>query len=89
MILAVVAFGGLVWAAAGLWPALRCYPAWGGSRGALAIIAWIMLGSVIAVVVAVRGPRLHPFSGVFERLFCLSSITWMLMAAIGLARISG
>ena len=89
MILAVIAFGGLVWAATGLWSALHHYPAWQGAEGALTIIPWIMLGSVIAVVLAIRGPRLHPFFGVFERLFYLSSITWMLIVAVDLARISG
>jgi hypothetical protein len=39
--------------------------------------------------VAIAGPRLKPFLGVFERLFYLSSITWMLIVAIDLARISG
>jgi uncharacterized metal-binding protein len=48
-----------------------------------------MLGSVIAVVLAIRGPRLKPFFGTFERLFYLSSITWILIVAIDLARISG
>ena len=32
---------------------------------------------------------LQPFSGVFEHLFYLSSITWVLIVAIDLARISG
>ena len=89
MILAVIAFGGLVWAATDLWSTLRHYAAWQGVEGALTIIPWIMLGSVIAVVLAIRGPLLHPFFGVFERLFYLSSITWMLIVAIDLARISG
>lgn len=89
MILAVIAFGGLVWAATGLWSTLRHYPAWQGAEGALTIIPWIMLGSVIAVVLAIAGPRLKPFFGVFERRFYLSSITWVLIVAINLARISG
>ncbi len=38
MILAVIAFGGLVWAATGLWSTLRHYPAWNGAEGALTII---------------------------------------------------
>ena len=59
------------------------------AEGALTIIPWIMLGSVIAVVLALRGPRLKPVFGVFERLFYLSSITWVLIVAIDLARISG
>ena len=36
-----------------------------------------------------QSPRLKPFFGVFERLFYLSSITWVLIVAIDLARISG
>jgi Protein of unknown function (DUF998) len=88
MILAVVAFGGLVWAATGLWSTLRHYPRWQGAEGALTIIPWIMLGSVIAVVVAIVGPRLKPFFGLFERLFYVSSITWVLIVAIDLARFS-
>jgi hypothetical protein len=88
MILAVIAFGGLVWAATSLWSTLSHYPAWHGAEGALTIIPWIMLGSVIAVVLAIRGPRLKPFFGVFERLFYLSSITWVLIVSIDLARIS-
>src|ERR1700733_5955025 len=89
MILAVIAFGGLVWAATDLWSTLRHYPAWNGAEDALTIIPWIMLGSVIAAVLAIGGPRLKPFFGVFERLFYLSSITWGLIVAIDLARISG
>ena len=38
MILAVIAFGGLVWAATGLWSTLRHYPAWHGAESALTII---------------------------------------------------
>jgi hypothetical protein len=47
-----------------------------------------MLGIVVAVVLAIRGPRLKPFFGVFERLFYLFSITWVLIVAIDLAWIS-
>ena len=65
MILAVIAFGGLVWAATGLWSTLSRYPAWHRAGGPLSIIPWVMLGSVIAVVLAIRGPRLKPFFGVF------------------------
>ena len=64
-------------------------PGLGRAQGAPTIIPWIMLGSVIAVVLALAGPRLKPFFGVFERLFYLSSITWVLIVAIDLARISG
>jgi hypothetical protein len=55
---------------------------WSAREGALTIIPWIVLGSVIAVVFAIRGPLLHPFFGVFECLFYLSSITWMRTTAI-------
>lgn len=89
MLLAVLAFGGLVWAATGLWPTLSRYPAWHGAEGALTAIPWIMLGSVIAVVLAIRGPRLQSFFGTFERLFYLSSITWVLIVAVDLARLGG
>jgi hypothetical protein len=88
MILAVIAFGGLIWAATGLWSTLRHYQSWHGAEGALTIIPWIMLGSVIALVLAIRGPRLHPLFGLFERLFYLSSITWVLIVAINLVRTS-
>ena len=53
MILAVIAFGGLVWAATGLWPTLSHYPAWHGTESALTIIPWIILGCVVAVVLAI------------------------------------
>ena len=89
MILAVLAFGGLIWAATGLWATLKHYPEWHGASSFLTIVPWIMLGSVIAVVLALRGPRLKPFFGAFERLFYLSSLTWMFVVAIDLARISG
>jgi hypothetical protein len=88
MILAVLAFGGLVWAATGLWAILKHYPAWHGAKAFLIIVPWIMLGSVIAVVVAIVGPRLKPFFGTFERLFYLSSIAWLFVVSIDLARIS-
>jgi hypothetical protein len=88
MILAVLAFGGLVWAATGLWGTLSHYPAWHGAEGLLTIVPWVMLGCVIAVVLAIRGPRLKPFFGLFERLFYLSSFVWFFTVAIELARIS-
>jgi hypothetical protein len=86
MILAVLAFGGLIWAATDLWGTLQHYPSWHGAQGVLTIVPWIMLGSVIAVVLAIRGPRLHPFFGFFERLFYVSSFVWFFVVAIDLAR---
>ena len=88
MVLAVLAFGGLVWAAMGLWATLKHYPAWHGAKAFLTIVPWIMLGSVIALVLAIRGPRLKPFFGAFERLFYLSSLAWLFVVSIDLARIS-
>jgi hypothetical protein len=88
MLLAVIAFGGLVWAATDLWATLRHYPAWHGAKSALTIIPWVMLGSVLAVVLAIRGPRLKRFFGVFERVFYISSITWVLTVAIWLVRLA-
>jgi len=87
MILAVLAFGGLVWAASGLWSTLKHYPSWHGLESFLTIVPWVMLGSVIAVVLAIRGPRLKPFFGVFERLFYVSSFAWLFVVSIELARI--
>jgi Protein of unknown function (DUF998) len=88
MILAVLAFGGLVWASMGLWATLKHYPAWHGAKAFLTIVPWVILGSVIAVVLAIRGPRLKPYFGVFERLFYLSSLAWLFVVSIDLARIS-
>ena len=42
MVLAVIAFGRLIWAATGLWSTLSHYPAWHGAEGALTIIPWVM-----------------------------------------------
>jgi hypothetical protein len=86
MILAVLAFGGLVWAATGLWSTLKHYPDWHGAKAFLTIVPWIMLASVIAVVLAIRGPRLKPFFGVFERLFYVSSLAWLFVVSINMAR---
>jgi hypothetical protein len=89
MILAVVAFGGLVWAATSLWSTLQRYPAWHSAEDLLTIVPWIMLGCVIAVVLAIRGPNLKRVFGLFERLFYLASFVWFFAVAINLARIYG
>jgi hypothetical protein len=62
--------------------------AWHGAKAFLTIVPWIMLGSVIAVLLSLRGPRLKPFFGAFERLFYLSSLAWLFVVSIDLARIS-
>ena len=82
MILAVLAFGGLVWAAMGLWATLKHYPAWHSVKAFLNIVPWVMLGSVIAVVLAIRGPRLKPFFGAFEHLFYVFSLAWLFVVSI-------
>jgi hypothetical protein len=89
MILAVLAFGGLIWAATGLWTTLSHYPAWHGAESLLTIVPWVMLGSVLAVVLAIRGRRLQPFFGLFERLFYLSAFVWLFTVTLELARMSG
>lgn len=60
----------------------------GTAEALLTIVPWVMLGSVIAVLLAI-GTRLHPFFGLFERLFYLSSLTWLSFVAIDLPRITG
>jgi Protein of unknown function (DUF998) len=87
MILAVVAFGGLVWAATSLWASVQHYPAWHGAESLLTIVPWVMVGSVILVVLAIWGPRLARFFGLFERVFYLSSLVWFFTVATELARV--
>jgi hypothetical protein len=79
----------LVWAAMGLWATLKHYPAWHGAKAFLTIVPWVMLGSVVAVLLAIRGPRLKPFFGAVERLFYVVSLAWLFVVSIDLARISG
>lgn len=85
MLLAVLAFGGLVWAATSLWSSLRHYAVWERVSGPLTILPWVMLGAVVVVVLAIRGPRLRPWFGLFERLFYVSSVTWLMIVAVELA----
>jgi hypothetical protein len=89
MLLAVVSFGGLTVAATSLWHTLRHYAAWHSAKGWLTITPWVMLGSVAALVLALRVPRLERHFGLYERLFYASSIAWVLVVAIKLARIAG
>jgi hypothetical protein len=76
VILAVIAFGGLVWATTGPWSTRSDHPTCHGAQSARTIIPWIMLSSVIAVVLAIWGPAAAPLLRVFGRLFHISSITW-------------
>jgi hypothetical protein len=89
MVLAVLAFGGLIWAAMGLWTTLSHYPAWHGDESLLTIVPWVMLGSAVAVVLAIRGRRVNAFFGLFERLFYLSAFVWLFTVTVGLSRIPG
>jgi hypothetical protein len=89
MLLAVLAFGGLIWAATDLWSTLQNYTAWQSAHGALTILPWFMAGSIALTVLGLRGPRLKPFFGVWERLFYVSSIAWIFVVSIDLAAISG
>jgi hypothetical protein len=88
MILAVTSFGGLTVAATSLWSTLRHYPGWHGVEGLVTILPWVMLGSVIALTVAIRAPLLKRHFGVYERLFYLSSIAWLLVVSIQLAHLA-
>jgi hypothetical protein len=63
--------------------------AWHDVERLLTIAAWVMLGCVIAVVLALRGPNLKPLFALFERLFYLSSFVWFFTVAINLARSYG
>jgi hypothetical protein len=69
------------------WSTLKHYPDWHGAKSFLTIVPWIMLGSVVAVVLPIRGPRLKPFFGLFERLSYVSSLAWLFVVSIDLARI--
>jgi hypothetical protein len=88
MILAFLAFGGIIWAATSLWDTLQHYPAWQGEQTILSTLSWVMVVSVIALVLALKGPRLKRIFGIFERLFYVSSISWILVVAINLVRVS-
>jgi hypothetical protein len=87
MVLAVLSFGGLTVAATSLWSTLHRYGIWHRYESLLTIIPWVMLGSVIALTVALRAPRLKRHFGVYERLFYVSSIAWIMIVAIKLARV--
>ncbi|MCZ8514319.1 hypothetical protein O9H85_18180 [Paenibacillus filicis] len=87
MILAIFNFGGLVWAARGLWTNLSHYPSFQDAESLLTIVPWVMFWFVIAVVLALIIPRLKNFFGLFERLFLLSTYVWLFVVSIELARL--
>jgi hypothetical protein len=90
MILAIVIFAALIIAASELGGTLEHESAWRGAKGWLTTLPWVMTGSAIGVVVALRAPRLvgHIF-GLIERLFYVASIAWFFIVSIELARIAG
>jgi hypothetical protein len=89
MILAVVIFAALIIAASKLGSTLEHEAAWQGVKGWLTTLPWVMTGSAIAVIVALRAPRLKLIFGLLERLFYVSSIAWFFIVSIELARIAG
>ena len=88
MSLAILSFGGITVAATSLWSTLHRYPVWHRYESLLTILSWVILGSVIALTVALRAPGLKRHFGLYERLFYLSSIAWIMIVAIKLARVA-
>lgn len=87
MVLAIVIFAAIIYAASKLGSTLEHRPAWHGVKGWLTALPWVMTGGAVGTLVALRGPRLKRIVGLFERLFYASSIAWFLIVAIELARI--
>ncbi len=52
------------------------------------IVPWVMLGSVLAVTVALRLPMIRRHFGLYGCLFYFSSIAWLVVVTIQLARIA-
>jgi hypothetical membrane protein len=88
MILAIVIFASLIIAASELGGTLEHRPAWEGVKGWLTTLPWLMTGSAIAILLALRAPRLKLIFGLIERFFYVSSIAWFLIVTIELARIA-
>lgn len=89
MILAIVIFASLIVAASALGSTLEHQAAWSGVKGWITTLPWVMTGSAIGVVVALRAPQLKTIFGLIERLFYVSSIAWFFVVSIELARIAG
>lgn len=87
MALAILAFGGLVWASTGLWSTLAHYPSLQGAEGIVTILGRIMLWCVVLVLLALKLPVLKRFFGFFERLFLLTSYVWFFVIGIELIRL--
>ncbi|MGO9487425.1 MAG: DUF998 domain-containing protein [Solirubrobacteraceae bacterium] len=89
MILAIVIFAALIVAASKLGGTLEHEAAWQGVKGWLTALPWVMTASAVAILLALRAPRLRRRFGLFERLFYVSSIAWFFIVSIELARIAG
>jgi len=87
MILAIVIFAALIFAASKLGSTLEHRPAWHDVKGWLTALPWVMTGAAVGVLVALRVPGLNRRFGLFERLFYVASIAWFLIVAIELVQI--
>jgi hypothetical protein len=72
----------------GPWSTLEHDQACHGAQRFLAIVSWVIPGSVTAAGLRLIGPQLKQFLGIFERLFHLSSLASFFVVPIDLARIS-
>ncbi len=85
MILAIVIFAAIIFAASKLGSTLEHRAAWHGVNGWLNVLPWVMTGGAVGTLVAMRSRFKRV--GLFERLFYVSSILWFFIVAIELARI--
>jgi hypothetical protein len=89
MILAIVVFAALIIAASELAGTLEHQPAWHEVKSLLVVLPWVMTGSAIGILLALRSPRLKLIFGLIERLFYVAAIAWIFVVSIELARIAG
>ncbi len=85
MILAILIFAAIIFAASKLGSTLEHRAAWHGVKGWLNVLPWVMTGGAVGTLVAMRSRFKRV--GLFERLFYVSSILWFFIVAIELARI--
>jgi len=86
MILAIVIFAAIIFAASKLGSTLEHRPAWHSVKGWLSALPWVISGGAVGTLIAMRSPRLTRV-GLFERLFYVASIAWFFIVAIERARI--
>ena len=85
MILAILIFAAIIFAASNLDSTLEHRPAWHSVKGWLSVLPWVMTGGAVGTLVAMRSRFKRV--GLFERLFYVASIAWFFIVAIELARI--